>query len=153
MRKNFCRWPSTMKTKPTKYLLWCINGVSLYSWVVIAAKIKPGKNLTNKIFYFRKIPNLRYLPACVAITSKDRWAKAVGELLTCSRNSPTQVLGTLLPWSRKEWPLATYWIIKFYWRKRLPTRIILEYQIFRRVPSKNISTTKKGCYDNQYLPW
>ena len=29
--------------------------------MVIATKIKPGKNLTNEIFYRQKIPDLRYM--------------------------------------------------------------------------------------------
>ena len=29
--------------------------------MVIATKIKPGENLTDEIFYHRKIPDLRYL--------------------------------------------------------------------------------------------
>ena len=38
-----------------------INGVSLYSRVVIAMKIKPGENLTDDIFYCRKILDLQYI--------------------------------------------------------------------------------------------
>ena len=37
--------------KPTKYFLARINRVTLYCGVVIAMKIKPDDNLTNKIFY------------------------------------------------------------------------------------------------------
>ena len=55
------RWsPSTPKIKPTKYFLQCINGVSLYFWVVIATKIKPGKNLADKVFFPRKVSDLWY---------------------------------------------------------------------------------------------
>ena len=60
-RKKFRRSPSTTEIKPTKYFLPHINGVSLYCLVVIATKIKPGENLTDEIFFRRKIPDLRYL--------------------------------------------------------------------------------------------
>ena len=62
-RKDF-RWPpSTSKIKPTKCFLWRINGLTLNGQVVKATRIKPGENLTDKIFYQRKIPNLQYLVA------------------------------------------------------------------------------------------
>ena len=59
MAKNFRRSPSTMKIKPMKYFSRCINRVHLYCQVVIATKIKPGKNLTNEIFYLQKILDLQ----------------------------------------------------------------------------------------------
>ena len=59
--KKFRRSPSTTKIKPAKYFLQRINGVSLYCRVVIATKIKPGKNLTAEILYRQKIPDLRYI--------------------------------------------------------------------------------------------
>ena len=49
------------KIKPMKYFLRRINGVSLYCRVVIATKIKPRENLTDEIFYRRKIPDLQYV--------------------------------------------------------------------------------------------
>ena len=60
-KKFFSRSPSTTKIKLTKYFLPCINGISLYCRVVIATKIKPGKNLADELFYRRKIPNLLYM--------------------------------------------------------------------------------------------
>ena len=41
-----------------KYFLRRINGVNLYGQVVIATKINPGENLTDKVFYWRKISDL-----------------------------------------------------------------------------------------------
>ena len=59
--KKFCHSPSTLKINPTKYFLQHINGEILYCRAVIVLKIKLGKNLTDEIFYCRKIPNLWYL--------------------------------------------------------------------------------------------
>ena len=70
--KNFRRSPSTMKIKQTKYFLPWINWVSLYCQVIIATKIKPGKNLTAEIFYRQKIPDLWYTPdrtCCLLVIS------------------------------------------------------------------------------------
>ena len=61
--KNFRRPPSTPKItcRSAKYFLLHINGVSLYCRVVVATKIKPGKNFSDEIFYQRKISQLRYI--------------------------------------------------------------------------------------------
>ena len=59
--KKFRRLPLMRIIKLTKYFLRCINGVSLYGRVAITTKIKPGENLTDKIFYRRKILDLRYV--------------------------------------------------------------------------------------------
>ena len=63
-------------------------------------------DMTSKRDHNRLSPSIlkqRYFAVCAAITYKDRWPAAVGELLTCSRDSQTRASGTLLPWSRKEW--------------------------------------------------
>ena len=63
--KKFQPSPSTTKIKPTKHFFRHINGVSLYSRVVIVTKIKPGENLTDEIFYHRKISDLQYMTDCI----------------------------------------------------------------------------------------
>ena len=60
-KKNFRQSHSTTKIKPTKYFHRRINGLSLYCRVVLATKIKPGENLTDEMFYRRKVPDLRYI--------------------------------------------------------------------------------------------
>ena len=73
LRKNFHRSPSTTKIKEANYFLGQINGVSLFRRVVIATKIKPGKNLTAEIFYQRKIPHLRTVCQGCMLLCHHRW--------------------------------------------------------------------------------
>ena len=58
LAKIFRRPPSTTEIKLVKYFLRRINGTSLCCRVVIVIKIKPGKNLTDEIFYRPKISRL-----------------------------------------------------------------------------------------------
>ena len=54
--KNFRQSNSTTKIEQAKCFLGRINGISLFRRVVIAMKMKPGKNLASKIFFQRKFP-------------------------------------------------------------------------------------------------
>ena len=47
------------KMKQVNYFFQRINGISLFHQVIIAMKIKPGENLTGRIFYQQKIPDVR----------------------------------------------------------------------------------------------
>ena len=65
-----------MKIKPTNnFLQRSINGVSLYCRVVIVTKIKPCENLTDKVFYRRKIPELLYAGPEPGLKKAAMWTK------------------------------------------------------------------------------
>ena len=57
----------------------------LFRPVVIATKIKAGENLTGEIFYWRKIPDLRYLVvvASPAVLALLRGRGGDGERAVC----------------------------------------------------------------------
>ena len=93
-----------IKIKPAKYFLWHIDGVSIYCHVIIVTKIKPGKNLTSKIFYQQKIPDLWYTLSIVCaykcIPNSSNWFALI---LTC--------LHPMVMFYMKAWPMLHLFLI------------------------------------------
>ena len=83
---NFRRYPTTMKIKNTNIFQHRIIRTKLHFRYAEATKIKQRENLTDKYFYERKFPDLRYLQNIVRTYFFTMYTSSLCVLLQVQRS-------------------------------------------------------------------